>query len=398
MKKMLLLARDSWSMGAGSSRMKSLVRLFSSNGFYCKIYTTSVSPAGEVNDESPNYQVCSLGDPSKLHGFAKVNLLLFGKDVAEKILSEEKPDFVVVYSTLRYSTAKFIKSYCLSHHIPLVFDVVEFRQLFASFSPKAFFLFNYHNNRLSKKLIDSKVGVICPTHFLMDYFAQKRHVANLFLFPITFHLADLPKYKKDPSIKKITYLYAGTPNQKRDLLANMIKGFNMLEPELQEKIAVYFCGNFDKEKLVEEEGVSIDDIKKSLSYAVYPGQLSHAELYKLYSNIDYSILLKNETKQFSKAGFPTKMSESFGIGVPMVTNFSGDIKYYAIDGINCFIAKGHGPEGFKLAVERSILEYEDKHAAMSASALNTAKDHFEIDLYISGFSTFIQKCNETLVF
>lgn len=390
-KKVLIISKVNIENGAGGTRIQNLTKILDmSNNYHISCYGFSDKKnLGETIERKNNYHIISIGNYQNVNRLKKYKIIFYGRNLLKQIFIKEKPDIIIVYSTLSFRNISFVKKYAKQNNIKLFFDVVEFRPLLASLSPFAFFGYNLHNNLISTHFINSQTnGVICPTHFLEKHFISNRKCKNIFYLPITMNIDGLPKYNKNVSINRITYLYAGNPNKKRDLLANMIKAFNNLSHSDKAKIVLIICGISPK-AIIKKEGLTKNDYIKSLEYTYYLGSIPKSTLNQIYPNIDYGILLKNPNKRFSKAGFPTKMAECFSCGIPLVCNLSGDMPYFAIDGFNCIVSPTYQIEDFKQAIEKSIQLYSN-HNLLSKNALKTAELYLKNENYID-LNRFIDK-------
>ena len=392
--KVVLLSKVNYENGAGGTRVSNLVKLFNhSKRFYTSSYVfTDNYDDNVVFEETPFSRCVSLGNYEKEKSkIKKYRKLFYNKKKIKNILEEEKPTLVLVYSVLTFRNISFLKKYCRKKNIKLIYDVVEYRKLTSSFSPFAFFGYNLHNNLISSRFINKNTdGVICPTYFLKNHFENKRMVHNILLFPITMDVSNMPKYSKTDKIDKIVYLYAGMPHKKRDLLVNMIMAFNRLSKEEKERIILVICG-IGSEKLISEEKLPIDEYNKSLEFTLYLGSIPKSKVMDMLPNIDYTILLKNPKKRFSKAGFPTKMAESFSCAVPMIANLSGDMGYYMKDMENGLICSTESIDDFLIQLKQSISIYQNKHSALSEGALKTAKEQLDNSCYYDAFEIFIDE-------
>lgn len=389
--KVVILSKVSIDDGAGGIRITNLVDLFSNSGnFFTSAYVFSKGKRfGDTISETTKNKYISLDDYSGFKGLKKYKKLFYNKSVIKKILDIEKPDIILIYSVLSFRNVAFVKRYARKHNIRLIFDVVEMRKLFSSFSPFAFFGYNLHNFLISHYFINKKTdGVICPTTYLKEYLCTVRKSKNVFLFPITMDVDSLPKFHKNRDIDKVTFLYAGNPSNKRDLIVNIIKGFNLLPKEYKEKLLLIVCGP-KADYLINHEKLPVKEYEKSKEFTLYLGRLEKQKLYKMYPNIDFTLLLKNPKKRFSKAGFPTKMAESFACGVPMIGNFSGDMALYMKNNYNGYVCENTTPSSFKDAIKVAIDEYEQIHSTLSMNSLKTAKDKLENRNFYLDFADFL---------
>ena len=79
------------------------------------------------------------------------------------------------------------------------------------------------------------------------------------------------------------------------------------------------------------------------------GKVSHDVVPSYYAISDFMLLLRKQTRK-SSAGFPTKFTESFISGVPVIANLTSDIGIYLNDGITGFII----PEPTENAIYKTI--------------------------------------------
>ena len=91
--------------------------------------------------------------------------------------------------------------------------------------------------------------------------------------------------------------------------------------------------------------VTLDDSVECL------GTLSHVDCLNMIAASDFSAIVR-EDKRVTKAGFPTKFSESLGCGTPVIATESSNIFEYIEEG-----ASGIRCEGYSLeAVKQGILK------------------------------------------
>jgi glycosyltransferase involved in cell wall biosynthesis len=80
----------------------------------------------------------------------------------------------------------------------------------------------------------------------------------------------------------------------------------------------------------EEYKKKISSLKENLCFT---GTKSNKEVQNILLRSDYTILLR-DSKTSTNAGFPTKVSESIALGIPVVVNITSDIGEYIKDGYN----------------------------------------------------------------
>ena len=76
--------------------------------------------------------------------------------------------------------------------------------------------------------------------------------------------------------------------------------------------------------------------KRLCDWIQFIGRVSQNEVPHYYTLADFMVLLREPTRK-SNAGFPTKFSESFTSGTPVITNLTSDLGLYLKDGKTGFI-------------------------------------------------------------
>ena len=80
-----------------------------------------------------------------------------------------------------------------------------------------------------------------------------------------------------------------------------------------------------------------DEYRQKLAHmkknVVFCGKMSNAAVRQMIYDSDFTILLR-DSKTSTNAGFPTKVSESMAMGVPVLANITSDIATYMTDGEN----------------------------------------------------------------
>lgn len=388
MKKVLIFSRLTGS-GAPQRRVDNLIQLFSGSSYKTHLVRFESSPFNSRISVNKYLDHISLGALDSMNLITKISRLLFPPKFAQRWLESIKPDIVVIYSTINCRTAKYIKKYCKSNGIKLLFDVVEFRKPNLSVSLRGLFAYTLHNYIINNRIIDKGDNVIVISKFLQHHF-EKKGIKNIFYYPITFDVANTPHFDKKMYKDKVTFLYAGSPGGKRDLINQILLAFSMLEDRDKDKIRLFVCG-IDRTGLI-KEGVSKMTLAHIDQFTEIMGRINKEELYSLMKNINFSLLLKDETKIFSKAGFPTKMTESLSFRIPMITNFSGDISLYLKDGYNSLICPTSKAKDYVNTIKKAISIVEmNQHSILSTNAYNTAVEKLNTESYITSFNQFLEQ-------
>ena len=81
---------------------------------------------------------------------------------------------------------------------------------------------------------------------------------------------------------------------------------------------------------------NINDVKKFNSRITFFGRLSHKESLEYVKRADYSLIIRDDNR-LTKAGFPTKFTESISCGTAVISTDNSDLKKYIVNGNNGYI-------------------------------------------------------------
>ena len=286
-------------------------------------------------------------------------------------------DLVLIGSNFSLSNIRKAHSIALNANAKLVMSLTEkysaneflFHGLFSSEYKK--------NEQIYKKYTEKDPPIICISSFMANCFSAK----NIKTCVIPFVFDSKAFYKANPinhskNNEKVSFLYCGKP-LKKDLLAEMIRGFLLLDDLSLKQIKLDVIGENDNWK---NKNFNDDEIKKIDTFAFFHGSRNRKEVASAYQKTNYSILLRPYEEDYAKAGFPTKISESLFFGVPPITNLTSDLHLYLKDGFNSFIVDGQTKKEFAVAIKKAI-EIAKKHDAYSSmvnNALETAASYLDV--------------------
>lgn len=267
----------------------------------------------------------------------------------------------------------FLKSYCRRHGIKLVKDADEW------YSPQQFtcgkWSITYQEKNIENRvLVSPPVRVVAISRYLANHFTARGCMTVR--IPVYFDVSRLPL--REPKDNAILHLaYAGSPG-KKDYLYLMLNGLLLLEPAQLERVKLTLIG------------VSVSQVQMMLSPSEYKvlepvldirGRIPHAEVLSLLCKSDFSILLRDSQARYARAGFPTKVIESLGVGLPVVCNYSSDLAEFLIDRENALIVRDLTAQSFcETVVSALSLNSADKNM-MSENARRCAEIRFNIDSY-----------------
>lgn len=233
----------------------------------------------------------------------------------------------------------------------------------------------------NKKAINNLWNVIAISSFLEEYFKQRNN--NVKRIPVIMDIKKItPRLKCIENSEKFIFVYAGGPG-KKDYLKEIIEGFSFLSLEQRKIVEVNIIG-VNEDQLVKSCDVSIDLINSIKDCLKIYGRISRDETLELVKRADYSLLIRDESLRYSKAGFPTKIVESLACGTPPLCNLTSDLGLYLKNEENSIIALGHtSKDVYKAIIHAISITDIKKRNFMRESARKLAEDSFHYSRYVS---------------
>ena len=376
---------------ASALRIASVAKALAKSGYTCYVIGQAPFAEGQMRMINSNFYLFSIYNYLAKNTYLnKIRTFLFP---TKKIFSAINTvihsagtvsDFLV-YQQLPPCTTKKLIKYVRNKKSGLYFDIVEFQTI----SQQSFFTFFqfFIPNYLTVKKWAKQGKIISISTYLNNYFLGRK-IQSVFV-PFFFDVAAMPFYKKSQlfnGLGKIELIYAGCPSRGRDTIVNAIKGILLLPTEFQRRISLTIAGASQKTFL--DLGLSKKDMEASQMFANFIGKVAHERIVSLYETACFSIYLKPAKKRFSKAGFPTKVSESLAFGTPVIANISGDVGAFLVDGDNSIIISDDSPQSFCEGVLRIFKLQDFEMEAMSKQARTTAEEELSLKKYSSVIGHF----------
>lgn len=229
-------------------------------------------------------------------------------------------------------------------------------------------------NAYNKLFIDTNFKVIAISKYLERHFRNRGILAER--IPVVFPMKEI-HYDKNIEGSKLRLVYAGSPG-KKDYLSVMLKGLSLLDKKEINCIELQIFGVTQNDIIGQLDQDTYSKIKDII---VPNGRVTREVVLSYLKKSHFTIILREPSLRYSKAGFPTKVVESLSTGTPVITNISSDLDEYLIDGVNSIIVAGCSPEEFMLSVSRVLKINEGRLNKMFVESYKTAKSKFDIYCY-----------------
>lgn len=116
--------------------------------------------------------------------------------------------------------------------------------------------------------------------------------------------------------------------------------------------------------------------KLNIQIAVqFMGKISHNEVLSRYAGAD-AFLLPRPFREYSAAGFPTKLGEYLACGKPVIAYGTGDIPLYLVDGESAYLVSTDAPGFFAETIIRAIID--SSSGTIGQKGADVAEKHFSI--------------------
>lgn len=309
-----------------------------------------------------------------------LNWFLYGERLKKFIRTcgIEITDILVIKTYFPWILA-WIKKYSKKKGIQLYHDSVEW------YSPEEFKFKKYDmgyikNNRLNTKEIDESFKVIAISNYLYEHY-RSRNIDTIKI-PVIMDSNSI-SFDKDTKGDKLIVSYAGRIG-KKDYIGNVIRAFLLLTDEEKEKIEFRIMGA-KIEEVSRITGISQDELIKNQNMICCMGRVPRPVVLQNLRETDFTVLIRDSSLRYAKAGFPTKVVESLMSGTPVICNLSSDLGEYLNDGENSVIVKDMVPESVAEGLRRAINIPVEKRKEMQVKSRKTAEEFFDYHKYIDVF-------------
>lgn len=298
--------------------------------------------------------------------------------------SVQPGDVVIAYHGGTYFLSR-IHRWCRFKGLRLVVDCTEW------YSPE-----QLPGGRLSPAWWDSEIRMrrINPSvgrlmvisSYLERYYKAKG--CSVLLVPPLLDLQETRWNAADPrapASPPLRLAYAGTPGRK-DLIVNILRGLVALR-EQNMAIILNLIGP-TRESLMQTVPESTRWLDLLEDSVLFHGRVPQSDVPRRLMESHFTVLLR-PCERYAQAGFPTKIVESLGAGVPVIVNPTSDIDRYIEDGREGILLANESLEAFATGVRRVLSLGAAAWSNMRMAARQRADASFDYRNYIEPLRRFV---------
>ena len=300
------------------------------------------------------------------------------KQIAKSLINLQA---IIFYNYQSVCLQKALR-YCKRNKIYSIVDITEW--YLASKKNAVFFAIKQLDTAYRMCNLNKRAdGIISISTYLTNYYRKCGYSSLIQIPPLIDTTEEKWKKSEEPQNKtKIQLVYAGSPGDIKDNFGIVLKNVR----KFSEKIELHILG-VDKSKLIETLGKELSK-KYFGENVIIHGRVSHTECLEHIKKSDFQMFLRPENL-VTRAGFPTKLGESFACGTPVITNLSSNIGDFLVDGKNGFVITELSDE--------SVCETLKKTSELSREEIIGMKQYcsnikcFDYRNYVNDVKVFFEK-------
>ncbi len=272
----------------------------------------------------------------------------FQRGNTTKRLLKDWPTHIDVIITYNNCLCSWLLSFCRKRGVKLINDITEWYS-YNELKPTDWLGYAYDMHLLQRKVKNKIV--------ISRYLDQVYKTTHNIVVPATCDASEAKWHKNldyaGPFVKPfdgITLIYAGNP-AKKDLVHDAINAVHRLACE-GAGIRFLIVG-ITRESYISQYSALLHD-KNLHKNIIFLGRMSQDVIPSFYHFADFMVLLR-KTNRKSNAGFPTKFTESFMSGTPVIANLTSDLGFYLKDGETGFVVERPGETAVYYVLKQKIL-------------------------------------------
>ena len=258
--------------------------------------------------------------------------------------------------------------------IKVVYDCTEWTAVTDGSLPKRM-VKKWDESFIRNKIHKKADGLIVISSRMEESYAGCRNMIKL---PPLIDIEDPIWHQTMDRDDTFTFCFAGMLDGSKESLDTIVEAYSRLETA---KVKLNIIGvAADKFCAFYENGAEV--IKECKNELNFMGRLSHEETIKYVAACDSYIFIRQSDLR-NNAGFPTKFSEAFACGVPIITTGISDVKEYMEKGRGRILSSVSVDE-----VESAMRESINNSAGREKAELN---DTFHYGNYVDASREWLDK-------
>lgn len=182
----------------------------------------------------------------------------------------------------------------------------------------------------------------------------------------------------------VTLIYAGNPTRK-DQIHHAVNAVQRLAEE-GEAIRFLILGTTRDCYITQYASVLHEkDLHENIQFL---GRVSQDVIPSFYHQADFMVLLREQTRK-SNAGFPTKFTESFASGTPVIANITSDLGKYLKDGESGFVVPEPSEEALYQTLKGKVLLLSKSELEKIKSNVKESAKQFDYHAYVEPLRDFM---------
>lgn len=289
----------------------------------------------------------------------------------------EKVDIIISYHMDFLGMIECIR-YCKRRSITFISDCTEWYDPRQTVHGR--FGLAYYNSQLRMLIANKKSdGMIVISKYLEKYYEKYTPVLRVPPLDDVQHMGNNEKIIHN----KVKFVYCGSPGRKDDL-CSIWDAFEKIG--CNENWELNIVGISADYPMFNKNRYSPEVVKRF----IFHGRVPIDKAQSIIKESHFSILIRPQNKRHTKAGFPTKFSESLSLGTPIIANITSDISDYIIHGGNGIVVKDNNIGSIISAFKYALNLTADEIDLMRYNAYKSARQSFDYQQYTNKISYFIE--------
>jgi len=277
----------------------------------------------------------------------------------KRLIKVKSPKFIICYNYPSLALSKLIK-FCKKKNIYIISDCTEWYKKENNSSIRNL-IKNFDTYNRMKKVNNHLNGIICVSKYLADYYSK----SNVKCVVIPTVSKSLNNTVKKIFNKELVFIFYGDCGKhfSKERLDIVIYAFSELYNSGY-KFKLLVIGHTRSD--LENYGLK----QEAYPFLVCLQKISNDDVFNILPSCDFTIIPREKGIN-SIAGFPTKLSESFSVGVPVIVTKVGDMSNYVIDDVNGYIVDNCDKISFKKKLIKIFSLSSNKLSSLIKGAINS---------------------------